>query len=86
MYNSTSNSWVVIENDGSWNTKYTWRRHINLLLFESYATIYWNIPKDTIAGKYKIVHYGNAKDIFSRKIYEFKGESSQFTVVGKGRK
>ena len=46
---------------------------------ESYVTIEWDIPRDTAAGKYRIVYHGDHMST-DGKVTSFTGTSSSFTV------
>ena len=68
--------WVRHADDGDWATRYRWTR---TFLAESKATITWDIPADTPAGRYRIVHFGDAKSL-SGTITPFTGTSRAFAV------
>lgn len=71
--------WITIANDWDWNTKYRWKR-IDPVWGSSQVTIEWNIPQNTLPGTYRIVHYGNYKNGWNKKIYPYTGTSSTFTI------
>jgi len=75
-----ASGWKVIATDSHWETKFYWRRHENIELEESYATIEWNIPSTTELGTYRIRHFGTKKSILGTET-EFVGTSSEFTVT-----
>jgi neutral ceramidase len=62
--------------DSDWSTIYRWKRDY---LAVSTAQITWQIPANTPAGAYRIVHHGDAKDLLGR-ITAFTGASRSFTV------
>ncbi|WP_115944941.1 neutral/alkaline ceramidase [Amycolatopsis thermalba] len=69
-------AWVRHADDGDWATKYRWTR---TFLAESKATITWDIPPDTPVGKYRVVHFGDAKAL-DGTITPFTGTSRAFVV------
>ncbi|WNF25613.1 neutral/alkaline ceramidase [Streptomyces sp. C11-1] len=71
-------AWVRVLDDGAWETTYRWTR-LNGLTGTSKATITWDIGADTAAGTYRIVHHGDAKNLFG-KITPFTGATGSFTV------
>ncbi len=68
---------VAVDND--WATKYNWKR-IDGFWGTSQAIIQWQIPQETPAGKYRIVHKGNRETIFTGRIKAFTGTSPEFMV------
>jgi neutral ceramidase len=71
--------WIRVADDGDWSTKYYWARDG---IAASTGTITWDIPPDTPEGSYRVVHHGDAKDVFGQ-IRPFDGVSREFTV-GRG--
>lgn len=71
--------WTTVASDWDWETKYIWKR-IDSIWGTSQVTIEWNIPQDTEPGTYRIVHEGNYKDGWNKKIYPYTGTSSEFIV------
>lgn len=71
------NDWQTVFNDADWCTRYRWARDG---IAGSTATIQWFIPPETQPGTYRIVHYGDAKDLFGT-ITPFTGASNSFTVT-----
>ncbi|MBI5925486.1 MAG: neutral/alkaline ceramidase [Aquabacterium sp.] len=69
-------NWVAVADDGDWSTRYRWTRTFGA---ESAADISWTIPAGTPAGSYRIVHYGDAKNLIGT-ITSFTGTSSVFQV------
>lgn len=70
--------WHTIRRDRDWDTEYHWERDG---LANSQITIVWRMPKDTPAGKYRMVHHGDWKIFGSGKITPYAGYSSSFTVT-----
>ncbi|MEU3304403.1 neutral/alkaline ceramidase [Streptomyces sp. NPDC006678] len=70
--------WVRVLDDGDWQTTYRWTR-VNGLTGTSKATITWSIDTGTAPGTYRVVHFGDAKNLFG-KITPFTGTSPAFTV------
>ncbi|MDQ0381852.1 neutral ceramidase [Amycolatopsis thermophila] len=69
-------TWVRHADDGDWATRYRWTR---TFLAESTATVTWDIPASTPVGKYRIVHFGDAKGL-DGTITPFTGTSRAFVV------
>jgi len=76
----SDNTWNIVAVDGHWETKFYWTRILNWELEESYATIEWEIPANTIPGTYRIRHFGYQKSILGT-ISHYVGESPQFKVL-----
>jgi len=72
----TDRGWVRHADDGDWATKYRWTRTV---LAASTATITWDIPPNTPIGKYRLVHFGDAKSV-TGTITPFTGSSRAFVV------
>jgi len=72
--------WKVIATDAHWETKFFWKKHLNIEIEESYATIEWDIPKTAETGVYRIRHFGTKKSLLG-SLSEFVGSSSEFNVV-----
>jgi len=72
-------TYVVIANDGNWETKFFWKRIYNVELGESSAAIQWDTQLAQ-PGIYRIGHFGRKKDLFG-KISPFSVYSSDFKVV-----
>ncbi len=70
--------WVRHADDGDWATTYRWAR---TLLAESTATVTWDVPADTPAGTYRVVHHGDAKNGLTGAVTPFSGTSRTFTVT-----
>jgi len=76
---TATNTYSVILTDSDWDTKFLWKRHETS---QSLITISWTIGTGTPAGKYRIQHYGFAKeDPISGKVTPYNGLSSVFTVL-----
>lgn len=74
-----NDDWVIIANDWDFETKYNWKR-IDAVGGTSLAIITWDIPNNTEPGEYRIVHYGNYKSGWNKKIYPYTGISSNFVI------
>ncbi|MBI2734431.1 MAG: neutral/alkaline ceramidase [Aquabacterium sp.] len=70
-------SWQTVADDGDWATRYRWVRTFGA---ESAADISWTIPAGTPPGSYRIVHYGDAKNLIGT-ITPFTGTSGTFQVT-----
>lgn len=70
--------WQTIRTDNDWDTEYHWARSG---IASSLVTISWRIPKDAKSGQYRLVHHGDAKSFWSRKIAPYTGVSGVFSVV-----
>mgnify|MGYP003344197298 FL=1 len=72
----TGSSWARVADDGDWSTKYKWSRQG---ISDALADISWTIPADASPGTYRIVHYGDARNLLGQ-ISGFVGISRSFTV------
>ena len=54
--NESDQTWTVIANDGSIETKFIWEKVS--FLGQSRAILVWDIPDDVQPGIYKLRHYG----------------------------
>ncbi len=72
----SGSAWTTVSTDSEWQTIYRWKREY---LGVSTAQITWTIPAGTPAGTYRIVHHGDAKNLFGT-ITAFTGASKTFTV------
>jgi neutral ceramidase len=75
---SDGGRWRTVATDNDVSTFYRWKREY---LAVSTARITWRVPADTAAGTYRIVHHGNAKNLFGA-VSSFTGTSRTFTVTG----
>lgn len=76
--NEENQSWEVIANDGSLETKFIWEK-VSFLLGQSRAILEWMIPEDVTPGIYKLRHYGSHKTVF-QSIKSYIGETKEFRV------
>ena len=60
--------------------RFHWSR-IDGILGESLATAEWNITPGTLAGSYRIQHFGHFKSLGSGEIKPYSGMSSVFMVL-----
>jgi len=70
----------VIATDSDWETKYMWKRIPSILLGESMATIEWDIPLNQPTGTYRLVHFGDKRNLWGT-VTSFNASSSLFQVV-----
>jgi len=75
----------TVANDADWSTKFHWKAAPDHPLDfavkkESTVTIDWTIPKETVAGTYRICYHGDHKTAKGSKVIPFTGCSSTFTV------
>lgn len=70
--------WQTIRHDWDWDTEYHWQRSG---LASSLITIVWRTDVNTAPGKYRIVHYGDAKEFWSQKVVPYIGYSSEFIIA-----
>uniref|UniRef100_A0A8C8BRW1 Neutral ceramidase n=1 Tax=Otus sunia TaxID=257818 RepID=A0A8C8BRW1_9STRI len=80
-YNSTSDSWQVVKNDASWDTRFYWTKG---LFGRSNVTIEWHIPHDTELGIYRIRYFGHYRknlSISHAVSFPFEGTSSAFEIT-----
>jgi len=71
-------NWVVLLNDADWDTTFHWQRNG---VSESLITITWNISQGVPAGKYRVRHFGYAKENpISSRLTPYVGSSSVFSV------
>ncbi|GAB0192545.1 putative neutral ceramidase C [Grus japonensis] len=80
-YASTSDSWDVVQNDASWDTRFYWTKG---LLGRSNVTVEWHIPHGTEPGVYRIRYLGHYKKKLSNThtfSVPFEGTSSAFEIT-----
>ncbi|MFI1470214.1 neutral/alkaline ceramidase [Streptomyces wuyuanensis] len=70
--------WVRVLDDGDWRTRYRWTR-TNSITGTSKATVTWDIDAGTPPGTYRVVHFGDARNLLGR-VTPFTGTSRSFTV------
>jgi neutral ceramidase len=70
-------TWARHADDGDWSTRYQWKR---VGVANSEATVTWQIPADTPAGTYRVVHHGDWKSGWNGAITPFTGTTRTFTV------
>jgi neutral ceramidase len=68
--------WLSVADDGDWSTRFHWRR---TFASESEAEITWAIPPGTQEGRYRIVHFGDARPLMGR-VRSYSGQSRVFEV------
>lgn len=69
--------WHTIRYDRDSDTEYHWHRSG---IASSLIEIDWHTSSLTTPGRYRIIHYGNAKELWSRKVVPYVGYSSIFTI------
>ncbi|KAK2530791.1 hypothetical protein Q9233_006010 [Columba guinea] len=80
-YTNTSESWQVVQNDASWDTRFYWTKG---LLGQSNVTIEWHIARDTEPGVYRIRYFGHYRQKLSLSpavSIAFEGTSSAFEII-----
>ncbi|NXV45073.1 ASAH2 ceramidase, partial [Uria aalge] len=80
-YTRTSDSWHVVRNDASWDTRFYWTKG---LFGRSNVTIEWHIPPGTEPGVYRIRYRGHYKkklSITHSVSIPFEGTSSAFEIT-----
>ncbi|GAT68015.1 neutral/alkaline nonlysosomal ceramidase [Planomonospora sphaerica] len=71
-------TWRRHLDDGDWHTKFRWTR-LNAVTGTSKATVTWDVAADTPPGTYRIVHFGDRRNLLGR-VTPFTGVSRTFTV------
>lgn len=69
--------WITVYKDLDYETRFHWKRKG---IAHSIITIDWNIPTDEKSGEYRIIHKGNSKSRWSKKISPYIGISNSFTI------
>ncbi|KFP77051.1 Neutral ceramidase, partial [Acanthisitta chloris] len=80
-YANISDSWHVVQNDASWDTRFYWTKGSQ---GQSTVKIQWHIPHDTEPGIYRIQYLGHYKkrlSLFRTITVPFGGTSSTFEVT-----
>ncbi|XP_069719948.1 neutral ceramidase isoform X2 [Phaenicophaeus curvirostris] len=80
-YANTSDSWHVVQNDASWDTRFYWDKG---WLGQSTVTIEWHIPEGTEPGLYRIRYFGHYRkrvSINHTASILFEGKSSAFEIT-----
>lgn len=74
--------WVVIKKDSDLNTRIRWRRQWRNVIFpDSRVIIDWKIDEHVAPGRYRITHYGWAKEnAVSGKLTPYQGSTNPFSV------
>ncbi|GAA3127009.1 ceramidase CerN [Planomonospora alba] len=70
--------WERHLDDGDWATRFRWTR-LNALTGTSKATVTWDVAPDTPVGTYRVVHFGDRRNLFGG-VTPFTGVSRAFTV------
>uniref|UniRef100_A0A8C7XR85 Neutral ceramidase n=1 Tax=Oryzias sinensis TaxID=183150 RepID=A0A8C7XR85_9TELE len=80
MYDNLTDSWEVVHNDASWETRFHWLKGSNR---RSNATVEWHIPSSAPSGLYRIRHFGHYKQLQGLQtiITPYEGSSDIFRVV-----
>ncbi len=69
--------WQTIRSDNDFDTEFRWARWGASY---STATVVWHIPADIEKGVYRLVHYGDWKSGWTRRIAPYTGYSSAFII------
>ncbi|KFW91712.1 Neutral ceramidase, partial [Phalacrocorax carbo] len=80
-YTNISDSWHVVQNDASWDTRFYWTKGY---FGRSNVTIEWHIPPGTELGVYRIRYFGHyrKKPPKSHAVsIPFEGTSSAFEIT-----
>ncbi|NHJ87461.1 MAG: alkaline ceramidase [Asgard group archaeon] len=72
-----NDKWESIYKDLDFETKYHWKRKG---IAHSIITIDWNIPNDEPPGEYRIVHKGDYKSRWLKRISPYSGISNSFEL------
>ncbi|KAM6964436.1 neutral ceramidase isoform 1-T2 [Tautogolabrus adspersus] len=80
LYDNRTNSWEVIYNDASWETRFQWLKGSNR---QSNSTVEWHIPQTAPSGSYRIKHFGHYKQLKGLRpvITPYEGTSDVFRVT-----
>ncbi|WJX38997.1 Neutral ceramidase 2, variant 2 [Trifolium repens] len=70
--------WIPIHDDDDLSLLFKWK--VDNSSFHGFATIEWEIPKDTISGVFRLKHFGASKNTIASPIDYFTGASSAFAV------
>jgi len=70
--------WVRHADDSDWATRFHWRREST---HSAIARITWDVPAGTPPGRYRIVHFGEAKSRGDGTISSFTGTGDEFDVA-----
>ncbi|MHA1463120.1 MAG: neutral/alkaline non-lysosomal ceramidase N-terminal domain-containing protein [Candidatus Heimdallarchaeota archaeon] len=71
-------NWETIYKDFDFETEYHWKRKG---ITHSIITVIWKIPERTKTGKYRIVHNGDSKSRWTKRINPYKGITRSFDVI-----
>ncbi|NXY87709.1 ASAH2 ceramidase, partial [Alcedo cyanopectus] len=80
-HNNTSDSWHIVQNDASWDTRFYWTKG---LFGQSKVTIEWHIPRGTEPGVYRIRYFGHYRkrlSVIHTIAVPFEGTSSAFEIT-----
>ncbi|XP_076616547.1 neutral ceramidase [Chaetodon auriga] len=80
LYHTKSDSWKVVHNDASWETRFHWLKGSKQ---QSNSTIEWHIPLSAPSGSYRIRHFGHYKERkgLQTVIQPYEGTSDVFSVT-----
>uniref|UniRef100_UPI0037E7657B neutral ceramidase n=1 Tax=Semicossyphus pulcher TaxID=241346 RepID=UPI0037E7657B len=80
IYDNRTNTWEVVHNDASWETRFHWLKGSNR---QSNSTIEWHIPQSASSGSYRIRNFGHYKEMKGLRpvITPYEGTSDVFTVT-----
>lgn len=72
-------SWNVEATDANWETKFIWTR-TSTILGRSEIKFYWDIPRTTQNGEYRIRHKGFYRHILGG-VYPYQGSTQHFNIL-----
>jgi neutral ceramidase len=76
---SGTGTWVRARDDSDWSLVYTWKRE-DVVLGTSSVRIDWESEGDAEVGTYRIVYYGDSKEV-GGSITAFEGVTRSFTLA-----
>lgn|GEM_PF-5054039 len=58
LQRETDDRWITVADNGDWSTMFRWRRSRR---HEFPVTVTWAVPRDALAGRYRLRNDGNAR-------------------------
>lgn len=74
-----SDEWKVVATDANWETKFKWIR-VSMIFGRSDIEFFWEIPRDTKPGEYRVKHEGFYRYILGG-VYPYQGSTESFQIV-----